>query len=404
DYAPPSDEASITCQVVRIEQYHTSVRYGQHSVMKYLRRTEEGLHPDVDMGRLLTETRPTSAAAPLLAALEYRQHRRDPVLLGVMHQFVAHEGDAWQFVLDHLSNFFERVAAHPDLLSRDKALSLPPSTAIWESGRQPPPLALELVGDLLPMASLLGQRLAELHMTLASPADDPSFRPEPFSQAYQRAVYQSMRSVTLDVFHALELHAAQLPEPIRELAARVATREHDILGGFQQLLARPLTGARIRCHGDCHLGQVLFTGKDFIFIDFEGVPSRSIGERRIKRSALRDVVDMLRSFDDAAHATLHGLASGRGRPIGFIREEDRKVLRPWALAWHSWVGNSFVQAYLATARDARFLPQRDDDVFRLFQAFLIEEVLVHLRERLVRHPQTISHLLEFLDQLPIRHV
>ena len=107
--------------------------------------------------------------------------------------------------------------------------------------------------------------------------------------------------------------------------------------------------ARIRNHGDYHLGQVLYTGNDFMIIDFEGEPSRPITERRTKRSAMRDVAGMVRSFHYAAQTALKNQESG-----GFIRPERRDAMEPWARFWFQWVAATFIQSYRITARGAVF--------------------------------------------------
>src|SRR5262249_46238677 len=147
----------------------------------------------------------------------------------------------------------------------------------------------------------------------------------------------------------------ELPEPAWADAKQVLARGEEVLGRFRPVLEQKISAVRARCHGDCHLGQVLHTGKDFVFIDFEGEASRSVGERRLKRSPLRDVVSMVRSFHYAAYSTLFGRETGRGVPPGMIRPEDVAVLEPWALFWYAWVSSAYVRGYLAAADDAAFM-------------------------------------------------
>src|SRR5690606_13979114 len=128
---------------------------------------------------------------------------------------------------------------------------------------------------------------------------------------YQRSLYQSMRSRWLRTRELLRTRLGTLDERLVPLAEEVLALRARIDSQFKALTATHPGGLRIRCHGDFHLGQVLFTGGDWIIIDFEGEPTRPLGERRIKSSPLRDVAGMLRSFHYAVHsAERHQVARG----------------------------------------------------------------------------------------------
>ena len=163
----------------------------------------------------------------------------------------------------------------------------------------------ETLGAYVEFARLLGRRTAELHLALASRDDDPAFAPEPFTAFYQRGLYQSMRNLTARAFRLLADRVKSLPPDVQGDARTLAGLEDQTLAAFHTVLGRTIPATRIRCHGDYHLGQVLYTGKDFVIIDFEGEPARALGERRLKRSPLVDVAGMLRSFDYVVHAVLY---------------------------------------------------------------------------------------------------
>ena len=177
---------------------------------------------------------------------------------------------------------------------------------------------------------MLGLQTAELHRTLAANPTDPALAPEPFGKLYRRSMYQSLRNLTGRLCDRLTQHRKDLPESARPLADEIVRQQDAILQRFRAILDPAFVGQRIRCHGDYHLGQLLFTGKDFVVIDFEGETARTIGERRIKRSPLRDVASMVRSLDYAVQSVLLGVTDVRGRPPGMIRPEDRPALEPWA--------------------------------------------------------------------------
>jgi maltose alpha-D-glucosyltransferase/alpha-amylase len=146
---------------------------------------------------------------------------------------------------------------------------------------------------------------------------------------------------------------------------------------FQALRDRRINATRIRHHGDFHLGQVLHTGKDFVLIDFEGDPNLPMGQRRIKRSPLRDVASMLRSVHYAAHSALYGQVPGV-----IPRDEAAGPLRAWAEFWSHWANTMFLSGYLETAGRASFLPESLEDLRVLLDCYLLERALRELRHEL----------------------
>src|SRR5262249_35141651 len=142
-------------------------------------------------------------------------------------------------------------------------------------------------------AQLLGQRTAEMHLALAA-STLPAFAPEPIGKLYQRSVYQSLRTLTGQLVARLRRERRRMAEPERSLAQHLIDRQAEVLARFDVVRQGALAGRRIRAHGDYHLGQLLYTGNNFVVIDFEGDPARPLGERRLKRSAMRDVASMLR--------------------------------------------------------------------------------------------------------------
>ncbi len=150
-----------------------------------------------------------------------------------------------------------------------------------------------------------------------------------------------------------------------------------------------MNGARIRVHGNFHLGELLYTGTDFVVIDFEGEPDRPLTERRIKRSPLRDVASMIRSFQYAAYSPRFGAEAARGTFPGHLRETDRGVLMGWARFWASWVSVRFVQAYYAAMAGSQLLPT-DPGVCRdLLELFVLEKAVSELGAELDHRPEWV---------------
>jgi maltose alpha-D-glucosyltransferase/alpha-amylase len=263
---------------VGAEQSNTSVVFGNRLILKLFRRLDEGVNPEVEICRFLTDKAHFNNIPQLAGAVEYRRGRAKTVSLMVLQSFVPNEGDAWGYTLDSLNSYLEYVLAHPTVqvppVIRRPLLSLPTEL---------PSLAQETVGAYVPFAQLLGRRTAELHLSLASSSDDPDFAPEAFTHMYATSLYQSMRGLTIRALQLLQQQSDSLPGETRDEAQMVLKMKESILERFQMVRKGKITAQRIRCHGDYHLGQVLFTGKDFVIIDFEGEPARPLSERRLLR-------------------------------------------------------------------------------------------------------------------------
>ena len=163
---------------------------------------------------------------------------------------------------------------------------------------------------------------------------------------------------------------------------------------FRSILDRKITAMRIRVHGDYHLGQVLFTGKDFVIIDFEGEPAHSLSSRKIKRSPLRDVAGMLRSFHYAANTPLIGKMGGGG-----FRPADPSRLEPWANCWTLWVSAAFLSSYLEVSNRASFLPRSKDELSLLLSVYLLEKSIYELGYELNNRPDWVKLPLRGILQL-----
>jgi maltose alpha-D-glucosyltransferase/alpha-amylase len=231
-------------------------------------------------------------------------------------------------------------------------------------------------------------------MALASNVDDPRFRPEPFSTLYQRSLYQSMRTQAIQTFQLLRKQRSSLPEDAHATAGRVIAREAEVQARLKAILERKIACMRIRVHGDYHLGQVLFTGKDFVIIDFEGEPDRSIGERRIKRSPLRDVAGMIRSFHYASNAALVG--SLAGTPVA---PENAARISQWMRFWYAWTAAAFLGSYLEHFQTPGILPASPDELRTLLNAYMLEKLMYELRYELNSRPAWVRIPLEGILQL-----
>jgi maltose alpha-D-glucosyltransferase/alpha-amylase len=232
-----------------------------------------------------------------------------------------------------------------------------------------------------------------MHMALAS-GEGEAFAAESFSRLYQRSLYQSLRGQARRGFAQLRQCVSDLPETVRQNAARVAAMEDVAMESLRRLLDHKISAVRTRCHGDYHLGQVLFTGNDFVIIDFEGEPQRPISERRIKTSPLRDVAGMIRSFHYAAHAAYQGET-----PAAAVQRQPGNGLQRWLRVWYAWTAAAFLRSYIAEAGSAGFLPASREELGILLDAYLLEKAIYELGYELNNRPQWIRIPLEGILQL-----
>jgi maltose alpha-D-glucosyltransferase / alpha-amylase len=374
------EETGATGSTDTIQQTTSYVCDAGRFALRMVHRIEEGVNPAWDVGRLLTERTNFFNHAPLAGGLDYRRRRGEPATFALLHGFVRNEGEAWSFTFDSLSDFLERVITHAHIAGAPPNIS----TSFWTD--EPPDEVEDLIGDYLPLVRVLGQRVAELHLAVAAEADNPDFAPEGFNALYQRSVYQSMRTLKMEVFYELRRRMSTLSEEGQSLAERVLAHDNDIMGRFRLMVDRRLQSNRIRVHGNLHLAQVLFTGKDFVLVDFEGQAGASLAERRTKRSAVKDLASMLRSFHYAALSTFYGFGRGASSPQNIVGDEDRAHFLPWMRFWYTWVNAGFLKGYFDTAGDAPFVPQPGEERQILFDAYMLDRGLRELAFEMQHRP------------------
>ncbi len=380
----------------RAEQSNTSVIFGRKWILKLFRRVERGVNPDREIGEFL-RTVGFEGTPELMGVLELRDGGRAATACGVLHRFVPNEGDAWEYTLDALGRYFEDGLASELEPTR---LPLPGDTlarahARLQGEEMPHEVGL-LIEPYLESARTLGRRTGELHAALSSRGEPETFRPEPFSTLYQRSLYQSIRNLLGTSLESLAARVEALGEEERDMAHTILGARQDMLARFAPLLEGKFDGRRIRVHGDYHLGQVLNTGRDFQIIDFEGEPDRPLGERRIKRSPLRDVGGMLRSFDYAARTALRSLPEH-----GVVASPSDPDAVALARFWASWVPVEFLAGYLSVPDIAALLPRDQSSQRHLLDLFVLEKALYELRYEIHNRPDwariPLAGILSLLD-------
>ena len=375
------DRPALDPAVAKVDQDNTTVFFGDRFALKFLRKIEEGPHPEKEISERLTQAGFPNAA-PLAGSIEYRTELGQPMVTVLLFGFVRQGTSMWDYTINHLGLFFEHALARgPNGPSPD----IPEST-----------LKQDLIGSYLEVVRLLARRTAELHVTLASLSEDPDFAPEPFTDFYRHGLYHGMLARQSRLADRLRFAADRLPESVRDDARAVLERQPAIRDRLRFLRDQRIAAARIRIHGDYHLEQVLYTGKDFVVIDFEGDPGRPLSERRIKRSPLEDVAGILDAFYHAAHTVLFGQAPGV-----IPKPESMNALEAWAKFWYRSVRDEFKEGYLATTGTAALLPANNDHLASLLRLFLLDLAMRKLSFRLSQDAERIripAHaILELLE-------
>lgn len=337
--------------VSKAEQSNSSIIYGDKLILKFFRRLDSGVNPELEISRYLTDKR-FPASPPLAGALEYRGSEDEPISVAVLSAFAPGCKTAWDYALDTLGRFYDRVQTLPG--EKNRAPAIPPVSMVQIAAMDLPSEAPELIGSFLQDARTLGERTALLHQALASDGETVAFKPEPWTPHAQRGLFQSLRNLTRRNFQLLSQRLKTLPPAQQMQGEYVLESEPAILQRFRRVYETRIDASRIRIHGDYHLGQILHTGKDFLIIDFEGEPAVALSERRLKRSPLQDVAGLILSLNYAAHAALL-----RQTEHGSIAENQVKSAAAWARYWAAWVSATFLKAYLEGSRGAPYLPQSE---------------------------------------------
>jgi maltose alpha-D-glucosyltransferase/alpha-amylase len=288
----------------------------------------------------------------------------------MMQQLVASQGDGWTHALGAVGRFYEEIGEQ----------SAPAVSGVGQAGAfEPPERVLGAMAGYYDTAAILGRRTAEMHLALAADTTKKAFAAEPLTRADLDLLTARATKQAQDAFQALMACRANLTEP-------AGSPTDQLLQSWDTLLARircapPLdfVASKIRVHGDYHLGQVLWSEGDFYILDFEGEPARSLEERRLKQSPLKDVAGMIRSFGYAAYAGLFAFVASR--------RSELARLEAWARVWQLTVSAAFLRAYFELVAESLFVPPIEKHRDALLQLFLLEKALYELNYELNNRPE-----------------
>ncbi len=369
-FAPLAEAIGEDVRTPALEQSNTAVFFGSRLFLKGYRRLRTGINPELEVGRFLTEASPFPHIAPILGAAEYVDPGEpEPLTLAILQKFVENQGDMWTLTCDYLT----------------RMLSLPAQAPAAQAG----PDAAASDFHLRRMA-LLGTRVGQMHAALAVRTGDAAFDPEPVRRddvAGWKAALARELDETLD---ALEAARARLPETIAGLAAPLLAARERLRRRVEALRPDVARLAKTRYHGDLHLGQVLVAQDDFVIVDFEGEPGRTLEERRAKSCVLRDVAGMLRSFRYAAHAAI--LRREPGAPPG---EQALAAL----VEWERSGTRAFLDGYRRATAGIASVPRDEAAFAALLDLFLLDKALYELRYEIANRPDWVPIPLRGLLEL-----
>ena len=334
------------------EQSNSSVAIQDYGVLKLYRRLEDGVHPELEIGRFLTETAGFAGMPALLGTIERIAADGTATALGVLSAYVPNQGDGWSFAQDYLRR----------TLLEERAV------AATEPAEDPHGFFLELIGRL-------GRQTAELHRALCPEGEcDPAFTPEPITAADLAAWHRSARDEAERLFKQLQKFQADTPDP---LIGTLLEQRDALLARIDRAADLQIDAAKIRCHGDYHLGQVLAAQNGFAIIDFEGEPKRSLPERRCKHTPLKDVAGMVRSIDYAAAVAL--------RAASDLPALEQPAFEALCADWRDRSIAAFLDGYRASIDGAACWPEAAA-ADGLLDLMLIDKVLYEIGYELANRP------------------
>ncbi len=364
-----------TIDRISTEQSNTSIVYNDQLILKAFRKLSAGPNPDLEVPYHLTTHTDFRFVPQVAGFIEYHTEDAPAISMGVLQDFVANEGDGYTNALSRVRDYFSGVLAfrkeHPEYTPREQTDQ-----------------ASRCAGTMQEAMHRLGSITGLMHNALASATDLPDFQPELVTQHDTARWEEDIAGLITQVMGAVRDRIPKQPAEQQALLGRIADEESQFLQMMCGLdvLERDECH-KIRCHGDYHLGQVLLTGNDFVVLDFEGEPARTLAERRAKYCPLKDVAGLLRSFNYAAYAGLFTVWEERSSD-----EEEKAELEGWALAWEELARSAFLQGYCVTSAEhtgPRFIPTNADAFRQVIDVFELEKAIYELNYEFNNRPTWI---------------
>jgi maltose alpha-D-glucosyltransferase/alpha-amylase len=358
------------------DENNTSITYDNRFFLKMYRKVEKGVNPDTEISYYLSEEAKFNHTPAFLGTMELNCDE-DKITLGMMQVMIENHGDGRMYMLERLNNYIERILARnrDSLDVHDKRGTLTEPVGMDEL---PEELQVLLGNRVAEQVRLIGSRTADLHLTLAQ-GNSRALKPEEYSLHYQRSLFSSMQALVRESYQSFDKKFNDFPEPIKKEAVLIKDKKNDLLTVARRIYAKKLDIWKSRTHGSYTLRKLLMTGKDIVIQDFSANPTRSFSTRRLKRSPLRDVAEMIISFHYTAYE-------------GFfinnhVQREDVASLLPFAELWAHYMSGIFIKAYLEKVKGSSLIPHDKTDLEVVLHTFLLEKSLVHFNSELNNRPE-----------------
>lgn len=350
------------------------ITYGNDYFLKLYRKVEGSINPEVEMTTYLSERKQFKQIPEMFGSIEWKM--KDAVFtVGLLQGMLQNHGNGEQFMLERINNYIERILARDYATINTQLSGSLTAPLTFES--LPEETKILLGSSAADFAAEVGALVANMHMAIVDKPDLKEFVAEDFSLHYQRSLYSGMLTLVRSSLQVLEKKKEKLPAP--EYADYVLNNRQTILSKLQRIYERKLDVVKIRTHGNLKLKKISLTGRGIAINDFTGDPAKSYSERRIKRSPLRDVVSIIRSFYYVAY---EGFYASR-----HMQEEEANKLLPFANLWAWYMSNFFLHSYQQNVvPDCRFFPDDKTEFAVLMETYLIEKSLQDVTEELNWRP------------------
>ena len=359
-------------------QNNTAITYDNRFFLKLFRKIDMEINPDLEISEYLSHEK-FPYTPTYLGSVDWK-FKKGTYSLAMMQAMIENHGDGYSYMQERVNNYIERILAADKEVLRELEKK---GSFIEPVGYDQLPVEWQnlLGGRASDQCRLLGIRTGQLHLALAQAKTVKAFIPENFSLHYQRSLFSSMLATIRETFQTMQKKKTVLDDNGKKEIEDLLHRKNEMQAISKKIYNKKFEVIKIRIHGNLSLTQILLTGKDVAIHDFGGIASRNYSDRRLKRSPLRDVAAMIRSFYYAAYEEF--LASGH------LAGKDIHHFFPYAELWSHYMSSFFVKAYLETVQDSHFIPHSKKDFKIMLHNFLMEKALMALKYELINRPEKI---------------